>query len=107
MDLFSGAPAEWLQHGEGFRVFGMPAAFGPLGLSGYWHRDQMGIGVGGGGGAPEGYRIWWPRQIAPDRVLANGEHLKTFDAQGATLPHDFEGKIEVFFPFMAPWPRDP
>ena len=107
LDLFSGAPAEWLQHGEGFRVFGMPTAFGPLDLSGYWHRDQMVVEIGGSARPPEGYRIWWPRQIAPDRVLANGEHLKTFDAQGATLPHDFAGKIEVFFPFMAPWPRDP
>jgi hypothetical protein len=107
LDLFSGAPAEWLQHGDGFRVYGMPTAFGPLDLSGYWHRDRFVVEIGGGARPPEGYRIWWPRQITPERVLANGEHLKTFDAQGATLPHDFKGTVEVFFPFMAPWPRDP
>jgi hypothetical protein len=40
-------------------------------------------------------------------VLLNGENSKTFDAMGANLPCDFQGTIEVFFPFMAPWPRDP
>jgi hypothetical protein len=107
LDLFSGAPAEWLQHGEGFRVYGMPTAFGPLDLHGFWQRDRMRIEIGGGARPPEGYRIWWPRQIAPDRVLANGSHVKEFDAQGVHLPHDFQGTVDVVFPFLAPWPRDP
>jgi hypothetical protein len=107
LDLFSGAPAEWLQHGEGFQVFSMPTEFGPLDLYGYWHLNRLVVKIGGGARPPEGYRLWWPRQIAPERVLANGENLKTFDALGATLPHDFKGKVEVVFPFMAPWPRDP
>ncbi len=107
LELFSGAPAEWLQHGDGFRAYGMPTAFGPLDLSGYWNRDLFTIEIGGGARPPEGYRIWWPRQIAPERVLANGKPIKTFDAQGVTLPHDFKGNVEVVFPFLAPWPRDP
>lgn len=107
LELFSGAPAEWLQHGEGYRVFGMPTAFGPLDLSGYWRKNQFTVEIGGGARPPEGYRIWWPRQIAPERVLANGKHLRSFDAQGAILPYDFKGKVEIFFPFLAPWPRDP
>ena len=107
LELFCGAPAEWLQHGEGFEVFGMPTAFGPLDLQGYWHRDRFVVKIGGGARPPEGFRIWWPRQVAPERVLANGSHLKTFDATGASLPHDFSGTVEVFFPFLAPWPRDP
>jgi F5/8 type C domain len=107
LDLFSGAPAEWIQHGEGYRVYGMPTAFGPLDMACYWQRDRMWIEVGGSADPPEGYRIWWPRQIAPERVMANGESIKTFDAQGLDLPHDFNGSIEVFFPFLAPWPRDP
>ena len=107
LELFSGAPAEWLQHGEGFRTFGMPTAFGPLDLSGYWTKDLFTVEIDGGARPPEGYRIWWPRQIAPERVLANGKPIKTFDAQGAMLPHDFKGKVEVVFPFLAPWPRDP
>jgi len=107
LDLFSGAPAEWIQHGEGYRVYGMPTEFGPLDLSCYWKKDRMWVEIGGGAEPPEGYRLWWPRQIAPDRVLANGESIKTFDAKGLTLPYDFKGNIEVFFPFMAPWPRDP
>jgi len=107
LELFSGAPAEWLQHGAGFRTYGMPTAFGPLDLSGYWTQNLFTIEIGGGARPPEGYRIWWPRQIAPERVLANGQQIKTFDAQGATLPYDFKGKVEVVFPFLAPWPRDP
>ena len=107
LDLFSGAPAEWLQHGDGFRVYGMPTEFGPLDLSGYWNKNRFIVEIGGGARPPEGYRLWWPRQIAPERVLFNGENLKTFDAMGADLPCDFKGTIEVFFPFMAPWPRDP
>jgi hypothetical protein len=107
LDLFSGAPAEWLQHGDGFRVLGMPTAFGPLDLTGYWHRNRLVVEIGGGVHPPEGYRIWWPRQIAPDQLLANGMHLKTFDAMGVDLPHDFKGTIEASFPYMAPWPRDP
>ena len=76
-------------------------------MSGYWRKNQFTVEIGGGARPPEGYRIWWPRQIAPERVLANGKHLRSFDAQGATLPYDFKGKVEVFFPFLAPWPRDP
>lgn len=107
LDLFSGAPAEWLQHGDGYRVYGMPTAFGPLDLYGYWHRNRMVVEIGGSARPPEGYRIWWPRQIKPERVLANGSHLEAFDARGASLPHDFKGTVEVTFPFPAPWPRDP
>ena len=107
LDLFSGAPSEWLQHGEGYRVYGMPTAFGPLDLSGYWNRNRFIVEIDGGARPPEGYRIWWPLQIEPERVVANGESLKTFDAQGATLPHDFKGTVEVFFPSHAPWPREP
>jgi hypothetical protein len=107
LDLFSGAPAEWLQHGQGYRVYVAPTAFGPLDLCGHWHRDRMEVEIGGGANPPEGYRIWWPRQIAPERVLANGEPIESFDAMGATLPHDFKGKVDVLFPFLAPWPRDP
>ncbi len=107
LDLFSGAPAEWLQHGDGFHVFGMPTEFGPLDLSGYWHQKQFTVEIGGGAQPPEGYRIWWPRQVMPERVVANGETLETVDAQGALLPHDFKGTVEVSFPFSAPWPRDP
>jgi hypothetical protein len=107
LDLFSGAPAEWLQHGDGFRVYAMPTAFGPLDLHGYWHRDRMRVEIGGAARPPEGFRIWWPRQIAPDRVLANGEPVREFDACGVDLPHDFRGVVEVSFPFLAPWPRDP
>ena len=107
LDLFSGAPAEWLQHGEGFRVTDMPTEFGLLDLSGHWHKKEFTIEIGGLARPPGGYRIWWPRQITPERVLANGEPLKTFNAQGADLPHDFQGKVVAFFPFSAPWPRDP
>ena len=107
LDLFVGAPAEWLQHGDGFRVYGMPTAFGPLDLSGHWQRDRFVVEIGGGARPPEGYHIGWPRQIAPERVLANGKHVKNFDAQGATLPYDFKGVVEIVFPFLAPWPRDP
>ena len=107
LDLFSGTPAEWLQHGEGFKVYAMPTMFGSLDLTGYWHRDKLAVEIGGDARPPEGYRIWWPRQIVPDRVLANGRQIKTFDAQGADLPHDFQGRVEAFFPFSAPWPRDP
>ncbi len=107
LDLFSGAPAEWLQHGEGYQVYGMPTAFGPLDLHGFWKQNQMIVEIGAGARPPEGYRIWWPRQIAPERVLANGSHVRDFDAEGANLPHDFTGRVEVTFPFMAPWPRDP
>ena len=107
LDLFSGAPAEWLQYGDGFRVFGMPTAFGPLDLSGYWHKKKFTVEIGGGAQPPEGYRLWWPRQVAPERVLANGERLEKVDALGADLPHDFQGTVEAFFPYSAPWPRDP
>ena len=107
LELFSGAPAEWLQYGEGFRVYGMPTAFGPLDLSGFWQKKQFTVEIGGGAQPPEGYRIWWPRQMLPERVLANGTRLETVDAQGAYLPHDFKGTVEVTFPFSAPWPRDP
>ena len=107
LDLFSGAPAEWLQYGEGFQVYGMPTAFGPLDLSGYWHKKKFTVEIGGGAQPPEGYRIWWPRQVAPERVLANGERLEKVDALGADLPHDFQGTVEAYFPYSAPWPRDP
>ena len=107
LDLFSGAPAEWLQYGDGFRAYGMPTAFGPLDLSGYWHKKTFTVEIGGGAQPPEGYRIWWPRQVAPERVLANGERLEKVDALGADLPHDFQGTVEAFFPYSAPWPRDP
>ena len=107
LDLFSGAPWEWLQHGEGFRVYGMPTAFGPLDLAGYWCKKEFTVEIGGGAEPPEGYRIWWPHQMTPERVLANGTDLEDFDSQGAVLPHDFKGKVEVIFPLSAPWPRDP
>ena len=107
LDLFCGAPAEWLQHGDGFQVFGMATAFGPLDLSGFWNRNRFVVQIGGGAQPPGGYRLWWPRQIAPERVLANGAAFKDFDAMGANLPHDFQGTVDVQFPFMAPWPRDP
>jgi hypothetical protein len=107
LDLFSGAPAEWLQHGDGFQVTGMPTMFGPLDLTGDWNKNRLVVNIGGGAHPPGGYRLWWPRQVAPERVLANGEQVKMFDAQGVDLLHDFKGKIEVFFPFHAPWPRDP
>lgn len=85
----------------------MPTAFGPLDLSGFWKGNRLSVDIGGGARPPEGYRLWWPRQIKPERVLANGQHLKEFDAVGATLPHDFQGQVEAFFPFKAPWPREP
>ena len=107
LDLFAGAPAEWLQHGQGYRVFGMPTQFGPLDLSGYWNKNRFAVEIGGGARPPEGFRIWWPRQGLPERVLANGENLRTFDDTGANLPHDFKGTVEAFFPYMAPWPREP
>ena len=107
LDLFSGAPAEWLQHGEGFRVYGMPTAFGPLDLHGRWHLDHFNVEIAGGARPPEGYRLWWPRHGLPTRVLANGSHLTDYDAQGINLPHDFKGTVEAVFPFNAPWPRDP
>ena len=107
LDLFSGAPAEWLQHGKGFGAFGLPTEFGPLDLHGFWRGNRMTVEIGGGARPPEGYRVWWPRQIAPERVEANGETWGDFDAEGASLPHDFEGKVEAIFPFLAPWPRDP
>ena len=107
LDLFCGAPAEWLQHGNGYRVYGMPTAFGPLDLSGDWEKDRMVVEIGGGANPPEGYRLWWPRQIKPQQVLLNGEHLREFNAQWADLPHDFKGKVEVTFPYLAPWPREP
>ena len=107
LDLFSGAPAEWLQHGDGFRIYGMPTAFGPLDLAGFWQKKQFFVDVGGGAHPPGGFRVWWPRQVRPERVLANGQRVDTFDAQGCDLPHDFQGRLEVYFPFSAPWPRDP
>ena len=107
LDLFSGAPAEWLQHGNGFGAFGLPTEFGPLDLHGHWRRNRMTVEIGGGARPPEGYRVWWPRQIAPERVEANGEAWDEFDAEGASLPHDFQGKVEAIFPYLAPWPRDP
>ena len=85
----------------------MPTQFGPLDLYGFWKADRMVVQIGGGARPPEGFHVWWPRAIAPERVLANGENLKDFDAQGVRLPHDFKGTVEVFFPFKAPWPRDP
>lgn len=106
LDLFSGAPAEWLQHGDGYKAFGAPTCFGPLDLSGYWHRNRFTIEIKGGARPPEGYRVWWPRQTAPERVLANNEPIKTFNAQWVDLPNDFKGTIEVVFPFNAPWPRE-
>lgn len=107
LDLFSGAPAEWLQHGEGFRVYGMPTAFGPLDLTGQWRSDRFKVTIAGGARPPGGYRLWWPRHGMPLRVLANGSHRTDYDAQGIDLPHDFQGTIEAVFPFSAPWPRDP
>ena len=107
IDLFSGAPAEWLQHGEGYQVYGMATEFGPLDLSGHWQKNRFVVQIGGACRPPGGYRIWWPRQIAPDQILANGKHLEEFDATGAVLPHDFQGVVDVQFPFLAPWPRDP
>ena len=107
LDLFCGAPAEWLQHGDGFRVYGMPTEFGPLDLAGHWAENRFVVEIGGAARPPEGYRLWWPRQIAPERLLANGENLRTFDERGAQLPHDFKGTVEAIFPFRAPWPRDP
>lgn len=107
LELLSGAPAEWLQHGDGYRVFGMPTAYGPLDLHAYWHRDRLRVEIGGTARPPGGYRIWWPRQVAPERVMANGEALKDFDAVGVRLPHDFSGTVEAVFPYLAPWPRDP
>ena len=107
LDLFCGAPAEWLQHGDGYHVYGAPTAFGPLDLRGRWHRERFTATIGGGARPPEGYRLWWPRHGLPDRVLANGSHLRDYDAQGVDLPHDFQGTVEAVFPFAAPWPRDP
>ena len=107
LDLFCGAPAEWLQHGDGFRIYGMPTAFGPLDLAGFWRKQQFLVDVGGGARPPGGFRVWWPRQVRPDRVSANGKRVESFDAQGCDLPHDFQGRLEVVFPFLAPWPRDP
>ena len=107
LDVFSGAPAEWLQYGDGFRTYGMPTAFGPLDLSGFWQKKQFSVEIGGGAHPPGGYRIWWPRQALPERVLANGQRVETFDAQGCDLPHDFKGRLEAFMPYAAPWPRDP
>jgi hypothetical protein len=107
LELFCGTPAEWLQHGDGIQVYGMPTQFGPLDLSGYWNRDRLTLEIGGSARPSEGYRIWWPRQILPLRVTANGELLKTVDAVGCFLPYDFKGTVEVEFPFPAPWPRDP
>ncbi len=107
LDLFCGAPAEWLQQGDGFRAYGMPTAFGPLDLAGFWQKQQFLVDVGGGARPPGGFRVWWPRQVRPDRVLANGKRVESFDAQGCDLPHDFQGRLEVLFPFLAPWPRDP
>jgi len=107
LDLFCGAPAEWLQHGTGFKVFGMPTQFGPLDLRGDWEGTRFTVEIGGAARPPGGYRIWWPRQVEPVRVLANGTHWKEFDSVGATLPHDFQGTVEAEFPTRAPWPRDP
>ncbi|NCD21921.1 MAG: discoidin domain-containing protein [Spartobacteria bacterium] len=107
LDLFCGAPAEWLQHGDGFQVYGMPTAFGPLDLAGYWQKKQFTVDVGGGAQPSGGYRVWWPRQVRPERVLANGERVAGFDALGCDLPHDFKGRLEAFMPYSAPWPREP
>ncbi len=106
LDLFSGAPAEWLQHGTGFEVHAMPTAFGPLDLSGHWAGDRFRITIGGAARPPEGYRIWWPRQVRPIRVQANGRAVETFDERGVTLPYDFTGQVEAVLPYSAPWPRD-
>ena len=107
LDLFSGAPPEWLQHGNGFQVADLPTEFGLLDLSGHVHRKHLAVEIGGPARPPGGYRIWWPRQMMPERVLAKGEPIQTFDSQGVNLPHDFYGRVDVFFPSPAPWPRDP
>lgn len=107
LDLFSGAPAEWLQHGDGFAVTNLPTEFGLLDLSGHWKQKQFTVEIGGTARPPGGYRLWWPRQILPERVLANGRPLKDFTGQGVELPHDFKGRVEATFPYLAPWPRDP
>ena len=107
LDLLAGAPAEWLQHGEGFRVFGMPTAFGPLDLAGRWQQKEFTVEIGGGAQPPGGYRLWWPRQMRPIRVLADGRDVADYDGAGVTLPPAFKGRVEVLFPQSAPWPRDP
>ena len=107
LDLFAGAPAEWLQHGEGFRVFGMPTAFGPLDLAGRWEQKEFTVEIGGGAQPPAGYRLWWPRNMRPIRVLADGRDVTDFDGTGVNLPPKFKGWVEVLFPQPAPWPRDP
>ena len=84
----------------------MPTAFGPLDLSGHWSGDRFRITIGGAARPPEGYRIWWPRQVLPIRVQANGRAVDTFDERGVSLPHDFAGQVEAVFPYSAPWPRD-
>ncbi|NLB65138.1 MAG: hypothetical protein GX803_01540 [Lentisphaerae bacterium] len=105
LDLFCGAPAEWLQHGDGFSVVNAPTAHGLLDLHGSWNQNRFVVEIGGEARPPEGYRLWWPRYGQPERVTANGKAVKEFDKQGMDLPHDFRGRIEAIFPNAAPHPR--
>ena len=107
LHLLQGTPWEWLQFGEGLRADHLPTVFGPLSLRATWHEDHFSVELSGNTRPPEGYRIHWPMNVRPDRVTANGETWTDFDTRGCSLPHDFRGRLDVFLPSSAPWPREP
>ena len=108
LHLLAGAPPEWIQLGDGLELSDAPTAYGPVSIKARWGRHRLTVEIGGSALPPGGYRVWWPRQIRPKRVSLDGVPLdaSAFDAQGASVPRLFKGKLEAFFEDSAPSPRD-
>ncbi len=107
LDLFCGAPAEWLQQGDGYRVFGMPTAFGPLDLSGDWDGNTFIVKSTAGPARRRAIASGGRGRLRPNACWPMGKASRHSMHIGASLPHDFQGTVEAVFPYLAPWPREP
>ncbi|MBR6021141.1 MAG: hypothetical protein IK066_01830, partial [Kiritimatiellae bacterium] len=102
LHLLCGAPPEWLRGEDGFSVKGASTAWGKLDLRARERGKLFRAEIGGEAAPPDGYRLWWPRGEAPERVLAARRATKEFGMLYIDLPGDFKGTVEGFYAEDAP-----
>lgn len=108
LHLLPGCPPDWLQLGDGLTIPSAPTAYGNLSLTAAIRRRHLRLTLSGDAFPPGGYRLWWPRQIRPSRVLLDSTELPadSYDSLGITLPPTFSGTLTAFYDTPFPSPRD-
>jgi hypothetical protein len=91
--LLEGAPERWLEDG-GVVVNTMPTWYGPLTFSASMDSDRLTVTLSGAE-PPEGFRVHWPRKVAPKRLTVDGEPMAADLSPTSTWVPGATRRIEV------------